>query len=75
MKLKKICDFQNIFLKFYQFDLVGISEEEYRSVQKIRRVEGEKKLLGRKILSVMKLEGKNWRVEGGEWSGRSRANS
>ena len=25
----------------------------------------KKKLLGRKILSVMKLEGENWTVEGG----------
>ena len=25
----------------------------------------KKKLLGRKILSVMKLEGENWRLEGG----------
>ena len=28
----------------------------------------KKKLLGRKILSVMKLEGENWSVEGGGWS-------
>ena len=42
----------------------------------------KKKLVGRKILSVMKLEGENWSVEGGVWrvecggwNGRSRANS
>ena len=41
----------------------------------------KKKLVGRKILSVMKLEGENWSVEGGGevecggWYGRSRANS
>ena len=28
----------------------------------------KKKLVGRKILSVMKLEGENWSVEGGGWS-------
>ena len=27
----------------------------------------KKKLVGRKILSVMKLEGENWSVEGGGW--------
>ena len=43
--------------------MVGISGEKYSSVQKIRRV--KKKLLGRKILSFMKLEGENWKMEGG----------
>ena len=59
--------------------LVGIQWGEYRSVQKIRRVEYggwrveyggwrvKKKLVGRKIFSVMKLEGENWSVEGGVW--------
>ena len=28
----------------------------------------KKKLVGRKILSVMKLEGENWSVECAEWS-------
>jgi hypothetical protein len=39
---------------------VGIWCYEYRLAQKIRRV--GKKLLGCKILSVMKLEAENWSV-------------
>ena len=66
-------DKRSIVVGIFKYDLVAISWEEYRSVQKITQIEDDKCC---KILSVMKLEGKNWKVEGqgGEWSARPRAN-